>query len=271
MTVFSIAHKSANFNKAMVMHTLRNIWMDQGIDVRVGRTFAPDADLCLLHLDQTKILPRHIPPAPAGIRVLNNRVLDISKRSISTLLLTPDTDWDGPVIVKTDLNHFGGPERGAKRKGLRAWASDTAARISWRHAGRLPEKTYPVLNHLRRVPGWVWRDPALVVERFLPERDGDLYCLRGWMFLGSKGYGWRLFATDPLVKVESMVRFEYIDEQPEFLQDFRRENGYDFGKFDYVIYDGVPILLDANKTPGFSGDPNSPRIKMLASGLMDFL
>ncbi len=271
MPLISIAHKTAHLKHAFVVHSLRQHWLDAGLDVHVGRRFHADADLCLLHLDQTRISTARIPPAPGGVRMLNGRVLDISKRRFSTLLLTPDSDWQGPVIIKTDLNHFGAPEHGHTPKGWRAWAGAKAAQISWRHAGRLPHKTYPVVAHLRKVPGWVWRDQSLVVEKFMPERDGDFYCLRGWMFLGSRGYGWRLFSTDPLVKTGTMVKYEYIDEHPPFLQQLRAENDFDFGKFDYVVHDGVPILLDANKTPGFSGDPRSPRITDMAKGIWDYL
>jgi hypothetical protein len=271
MPVISVAHKSNHLHRSFVLHLLRQHWQDAGHKVILRRNFDPTADICLLHLDQTRIDPARIPAAPEGTPILNGRILDISKRSFSTLLLTPDSHWDGPVIIKTDLNHFGRPERAGKPRGWRAWAGATAAAISWRHAGRLPEQTYPVVKHLRKVPGWVWRDHRLIVEKFLPEREGDLYCLRGWMFLGTKGYGWRLFSKDPMVKVGSMVKYEYIDEQPAFLQQFRVDKGYDFGKFDYVMHDGVPILLDANKTPGFSGDPKSPRIADMATGLLDYL
>ena len=43
----------------------------------------------------------------------------------------------------------------------------------------------------------------------------------------------------------------------------RRDLGFDYGKFDYVIHEGRAILLDANSTPGsvFSGVCSS-RIKV---------
>jgi hypothetical protein len=271
LTIVSIVHKSATLKKTYALFALSQIWQSQGIDVRVGRTFDPDASLGFLHLDQTRIKPQHIPDVPPGLRIVNHRVLDISKRNISSLLLTPDSDWDGPIIIKTDLNSFGNPERRGKKVGWRDWATAKAAQVSWRHAGRLPKMTYPVLTGLKRVPGWVWRDPGLVVERFLPEREGDFYCLRGWMFLGNRGYGWRLFSTDPMVKINTMVKYEYIDEPPAVLHQFREQRNFDYGKFDYVMHDGVAILLDANKTPAFSGEANSPRINEIAKGLMDFL
>jgi hypothetical protein len=271
MALISVAHKSNRLHKAYVLHSLSALWREAGHEVRIGQRFVPDADAGILHVDLTRIDPLHIPARPLKGPVLNQQVLDISKRRISSLLLTPDSDWQGEVIIKTDLNHFGAPERTGRPLSWRARMQSKAAELSWRYARQLPHKTYPVLPHLRRVPGWVWRDPALVVERFMPEREGEYYCLRGWMFLGSKGYGYRLFSTDPLVKTGTMVKYEYIDEPPAALHDFRAAHGYDFGKFDYVMHEGAPILLDANKTPGFSGDPLSPRIRHLADGIRDFL
>jgi hypothetical protein len=52
----------------------------------------------------------------------------------------------------------------------------------------------------------------------------------------------------------------------------RREAlGFDYGKFDYVEHDGEPILLDANKTPTFRGDPEAQRVRWLSSGIEAFL
>jgi hypothetical protein len=45
----------------------------------------------------------------------------------------------------------------------------------------------------------------------------------------------------------------------------------DFGKFDYVVHDGRAIVFDANKTAALASDGNSPRLKMLAEGIWDFL
>jgi hypothetical protein len=203
--------------------------------------------------------------------VINNKVLDISKRNYSILQLQPQDDWQGQVIVKSNLNYFGIPERKDLPYSLMRELREQLAKRSWRYARTLPHKTYPVLNSIKFVPGWVWRDDDLIVEKFMPEREGDLYCLRGWIFLGSKSYGYRLFATDPLVKTESMVRYEINDEVPEDLIPFRKKMGFDYGKFDYVVHDGQTILLDANKTPTYRGPSDSPRIRLIAEGINDFL
>jgi hypothetical protein len=205
--------------------------------------------------------------------VINGSVLDISKRMHSSNLLLRDDAWDGPVIVKTDLNHFGLPERADMASApAAATAPDCRENLGhWQEARRLPDRHYPMLPSLQDVPEWVWNDPSYVVERFLPEREGELYCLRGWMFLGSFSYGWRLLGTDHMVKVSSVVRYEFIDEVPDELIALKQQTGFDFGKFDYVIHDGHPVVLDLNKTPAFAGDPASPRLKHLSCGIDEFL
>lgn len=40
---------------------------------------------------------------------------------------------------------------------------------------------------------------------------------------------------------------------PEELRAERHRLGFDYGKFDFVVRDGVAILLDANKTPWMPG------------------
>ncbi len=47
--------------------------------------------------------------------------------------------------------------------------------------------------------------------------------------------------------------------------------GVDFGQFDYVVHDDRAIVFDGNKTPSFTGPPDSPRIVDLSHGIEDFL
>jgi hypothetical protein len=42
-------------------------------------------------------------------------------------------------------------------------------------------KDYPVCKRIRDVPAWVWVRDDLVVERFVPEKEGDEYALRVWL------------------------------------------------------------------------------------------
>jgi hypothetical protein len=248
---------------------LAGYWHRSGIRVSTGPAWEAAADLGILHIDRTRLRPEEVPEGAP--RLLNGRVLDISKRVFSSQLLSPGDDWDGPVIVKTNLNHFGIPEVHGRPPALLARARLRFARLSWRLARALPPGHYPVLPRLASVPDWVWSDPELLVERFVPERDRGHYCLRGWMFFGARSYAYRLFSTHPLVKSGSMVGYEFLEGAPPELEAIRAAHGFDFGKFDYVEVDGRPILLDANKTPTVVGEGESPRMRHLAEGVGELL
>ncbi|WP_005036119.1 hypothetical protein [Holophaga foetida] len=246
-------------------------WERAGHRISYGAASLAGADLGILHVDRTRVFAKDLPGNPKGVPLLNGSVLDISKNLYSTLRVLPGDSWDGPVIIKSVLNCFGGPEwRGAPR-GLFARMRRKLARRHWRLAQCLPPGDYPILSKLSEVPEWVWEDPELIVERFLPEREGEFYCLRGWIFFGDRGYTYRLFSHAGVVKIKSMVKSEILGEPPPELEAFRAAHGFDFGKFDYVLVDGRPVILDVNKTPILSAAPDTPRVKDLAEGLRSFL
>jgi len=58
-----------------------------------------------------------------------------------------------------------------------------------------------------------------------------------------------LSSPEPIVNDGTSVRSVSIEVHPE-IEKMRRELGFDYGKFDYVIHDGQPLLLDINKTTG---------------------
>jgi len=268
----SVAELDRSLNDASVLRALGRIWHEEGYDLVVGQEYSADADVCILHHDRSILDAARLPEPPPSKRVVNGGVLDISKRRYSVLAVKPDDRWSGPVIVKTNLNHFGIPERqfgGRLPIGRRLRAR--VARRAWRIARMLPDRRYPVLERISKVPGWVWRSPDLIVEKFMPERDGDFYCLRGWLFLGSRGYAYRMVAADPMVKTGTMIRYEIFEDAPPEMHAMREQLGFDYGKFDYVVHDDRPILLDANKTPTFRGDPDSPHLRELAMGIEEFL
>jgi hypothetical protein len=267
----SIAHLSPDVRNTYALSAMMRIWTDEGYRIHVSDQYATDADACIMHLDLTKLDPQTVPRPPQGAPHINARVLDISKRAYSSLLLERSADWDGPVIIKTDLNNFGISERRRDGRKLFSEMRRRFARLSWRCARALPKRFYPILDSIREVPNWVWDDRYYVVEKFMPERVDDLYCVRGWLFLGSKGYAYRLFSTDPLVKTGSMVRHEFFERAPDDIMEWRERMGFDFGKFDYVERDGRSILLDANRTPSYTGAGDTPRFLNLASGIRDFL
>lgn len=134
----------------------------------------------------------------------------------------------------------------------------------------LDTSDYRVFDHPARVPWPVWHNRHFVVERFLPERDGDLYCLRTWTFLGDAYTHSRCWSPAPIIKARNVVRPEVLGEVPDELWRLRRELGFDYGKFDYVVHDGRVGLYDANRTPAARHLPGSvvePNIHILAAGL----
>jgi hypothetical protein len=253
---------------------LAGLWRDQGHRVSIGPVKTLSADVGILHVDRTRVEARWVPDNPLGRPLLNATVRDISKRRISSLMLSPEAPWRGPVIIKTDDNSCGQPERAQ----WPWWSARRLRRhltrlVPWSWVGELPRHEYPVLASLAQVPGWVWRRSDLVVERFVPEREGDCYALRSWVFFGDQEYGVHLLSRRPVVKAGNVVRHEYLDEVPESLREARRRWQVDFGKFDYVVAEGRAVLLDVNKTPTVrvaSANPSANLLR-LAGGLKPYL
>ena len=84
-----------------------------------------------------------------------------------------------------------------------------------------------------------------------------------------------MLANVPIIKSHHIIEREEVDVPPE-LQAWRERLGFDYGKFDYVVRDGVPILIDANRTPGApDGHRTNPEIirsmDRLATGIDDFI
>lgn len=144
---------------------------------------AIDADVTgfLFHIDLTFTteFPKHRPLLLSGldargIRALNGSVVDISKRSLQSVLrrlclpsLTadPDGDPDERVIVKSNLNAHGHPER-------RLSATDRAALDLPRNLDTIDP--YEIVRR-RDVPLERWQTPAVSVERFVDNPRGRFF------------------------------------------------------------------------------------------------
>ncbi len=236
----------------------------------------PLARLAILHVDLTVVPPAYLALGTRYRRCLNGGVADISKRRVADGLVQHGDGYDGPVVVKTDLNHQGSAESAMRRQGLgalRRAALQARERLPGRWSGRLPGGHYSVFPRAADVPGWVWRRPELVVQRLFEERREGLFALNQWYFLGEAGVVSTMLASVPFVNMASVVRrLPLHGEVPDELRLRRRELGFDYGKFDYVIAGGRAHLLDANRTPHLSGDPpTAERMlavhRLLASGL----
>lgn len=278
-------------NTGYLVRALMSGWSAQGHQIVVSRSVeaALDADLVFPHLDLT-ITPEPVRAALSHhAHVVNRRLTDISKSAVSSNLVGRGDSWEGPVIVKTDRNFGGQPEhrlglpaahpanalttplgwRGVARSVARAAASllrrarvrsptvatadtgDIRKAVDWERVETLSVGGYPVFERLRDVPSGVFRNPNLVVERFLPERDGELYCLRYYYICGDREANVRI--TSPARVIKGPVSTSMVLEPPpRALRELCLARGIDYGKLDYVIHEGEVVLLDINRTPASS-------------------
>jgi hypothetical protein len=251
--------------KSHLGYILRDSWTPQArrVTLHQGLKAPPAADLAFLHIDLTRTPEPYRQLGQVYPRCVNLAVTDIGKRRISRNLLGPEDDYDGPVLVKTELNHAGVPERRLARANAGRWrrlAEQIRHRLPPAWTGCLREDRYLLIDRRSAVPDWVWRAPGLVVERFFVERRGELYAMHMWYFLGDRDQVATSLATAPLVKGENTVqRLPPHQDVPDSLRQRRRELGFDYGKFDFVMVDGEAVLLDANRTPHASRDGLSER------------
>ncbi|WP_375205258.1 hypothetical protein [Hyphococcus sp.] len=224
------------------------------------------ADLAILHMDSTIVDKDYLALKNEFPATLNFDASDISKRNVSRSLLTKDAAWRGQVIVKSDLNYGGLVEvrrnKEARRRGL-----------AEPYPGAREKLIYDIYDSAGAVPPEVWSDPDLVVEKFMPEADADGYAMRTWVFLGDEGRCIRHVSPHPVIKSHGVIRTDVVDVPPEMFAE-RERLGIQYGKFDFVIYEGKPVLLDANKTPGAPDMPRDMRHRIanrLANGLEGFL
>jgi hypothetical protein len=212
----------------------------------------PDLDAGILHVAATRVPMKIVSRLPQQIPILNRRVLDISKRRISRMLVESKDDEVGPVIVKSNTNYAGlndfarlHPAQQRVRRIIRRLLAEK------RETDAIP---YQIYSSPREVPTRIWTDSGLVVERFLPERHGQLYCLRKWVFLGNTNILVIDRSSKPIVKAGESGQERLWEDVPEELMADRLRLGFDYGKFDFVVHDGKAVLLDANSTPGI-GQP----------------
>lgn len=242
--ILVLVHPSDLFrNRHFMVTGLFDHWIAAGHRVLVheGATGLPDADVALLHVDTTLVPDAYVEALRRYKVALNVGTGDISKRRISEQLVGPDDPYDGPVIVKTNANAGGVPE----------WLHEEVARASGRRTGPAVQPMltrYPVFASNAEVPDAMRRDPALVVERFMPERDERGYYTRHWIFFGEAERCTRVLGAEPVVKGADMLERIAVPV-PDELRAWRRRLGFDYGKFDFVIHEGKPVLLDVNRTP----------------------
>lgn len=242
-----------------MIYLLAEEWRSAGhrIIVHRGADNPPDGDVAVLHIDLTVVPEEYRSLTDRYPVVVNGTVLNIGKSTFSTGVLERGSTWTGPVIVKTEANCQGMPER---------------------NLGGPPGpvmKYYPLYRSSGDLPEEAWTTPGLIVERFTPEFDADGNYLRVWTFCGDRERSTRYRSPDAIVKLENVVGHEPV-AVPDEIRAWRAKLGFDYGKFDYVCPEGQPILLDANKTPVAAVTPQSnpelhASLRSLANGLRSLM
>lgn len=254
-------HARDRYNRqgGYIVDHLAQFWREDGHEVVYlfgTRQYLP-ADLLFVHVDLSVVPEEYLAFAARYPLVVNGRIRDIRKSVTSGSLLRRGDPWAGRVIVKSDLNYGGQPEqallqswlhrrsdlwRGVVRR-LRSMAGGDSSITSWRD--------YLLFDRLSDVPEQWFRNRQVVVERFCPEIEGGLYHLRMFQFLGDRWSCTRLASKEPIIKAESSIRVESIEPDP-VVTEWRDRLGMEYGKFDYVMHENTPVLLDVNKTTGAS-------------------
>jgi hypothetical protein len=216
---------------------LSKLWREDGHEViyLFGTSEFVPADVVIVHIDLSVVPDEYLEFAARYPVAVNGGVHDIRKSTFSTGILKQNDHYDGKVIVKSDLNYAGVSERyffGCSELPLFPNPND-----------------YRIFDHLSQVPKIYFDSPEAIAEKFEPEIENGFYCLRNYHFLGDRTFCLRWKSQTPIVNGRSRQDAEEIEPHPEIVAA-RERLKFDYGKFDYVVVDGKPILFDINKTEG---------------------
>ena len=251
-------HHTEAWAKMSIMAQLAKRWQQEGhtVNYLFGCEVYIPADILIIHVDLSETPREYLSFASQYPKVINLGLTDIRKRTISRNLVAQNDSYQGPVVIKTDLNCGGSPERNlgitAERKPFNLIKKlKKCFNIKDPASIRRPSD-YLIYLEKSKVPRSVFNNDGLVVEKFLPEKHGDAYYQRRYYFLSDTEYN-EIHATSvPIHASDSDDQcIDYWEEQdiPAELQAYRKELKADFGKIDYVIRDGQVVVFDVNRTP----------------------
>ncbi|MCP4837060.1 MAG: hypothetical protein GY895_20110 [Phycisphaera sp.] len=245
-------------------------WKDRGarvIDIIGAGTPVP-VDVLLCHVDLSVVPEEYRRFAQDHPRVINLSANDIRKSSYLDDLVGVDDPPSGPVIVKSDLNHGGLPERllGSKRTGPGRIASGIMRRLRRRLnvADEIRFKSdYRIYPDRRSVPARRFTDGS-VIQPFRPERRDGGYVLRECYFLGDVEILSTEVGSEAVMTTGRQVESRQASAPPE-VRAVRDRLKLDYGKIDYGCPDGDVVVYDANKCVGTRRDPGEPTRQLAAA------
>lgn len=239
-------------------------WEESGYHVShlYGPNEAVEADVLIIHVNVSVVPDDYLRFAERFPAAVNAAFTDIRKRRISTNLVTRDDDYQGPVVIKTDLN-FGGLIETEVDDRLKLPPLSFMQRVRRKlkikdpSAIRSPDD-YLIYDTKNTVPAKTFDDPNLVIERFLPERHGDEYYHRRYVFFGDAECNVTWAGRVPINSCDNDGHRNWTEPVRPELREFRMQLGADYGKIDYVIVDGEVEVFDVNRTPGGSPYDEDP-------------
>ena len=250
-----------------IMAQLAKRWRKEGhkVNFLFGCEVYIPADILVMHVDLSETPEVYLSYASQYPKVINLGLTDIRKRTISRNIVAKKDLYKGAVIIKTDLNCGGSPER---KLGMAAETKPSSfiqkikKRYNIKDPGSIQTPSdYIVYSRKSKVPRSVFDNSRLVVEKFLPEKHGDVYYQRRYYFLGEAEYNEIHSTSVPIHATDSDDHcIDYWEEQyiPEELRKFRKDLKADFGKIDYVIHDGKLVVFDINRTPSSGNVQRDP-------------
>ncbi len=266
-----------------VINELAHTWRSRGDRVTYlfgTQTYVP-ADILIVHVDLSMVPEPYLEFAAQYPVVLNGELSDIRKVQISQNLVALGDEWRGPVVVKSDLNSSGQPERTLsaswieRQSGLARKIAQAGRRLRSPNMPRREASIYTVFDSTNDIPSRWFDYGATVVERFLPEIENDLYHLRMVQILGDRRVGTRLASPEPIVKAASSIATTEMEPHP-MVDEWCARLHVDYGKLDYVLHEGEAVLLDVNKTTGSNSSYRESAVlarsrQHLAEGLYSYL
>jgi hypothetical protein len=236
--------------------SLAHFWKAEGIDpfFVFGTKKVLPADLALVHVNLSVVPDEYLEYARDYPYALNGKVRDIRKSSFSKNRVRPDDLYEGRVIVKSNLNYAGKPERRTSgnpsvwSRFVRKLASQDPADTRQQPCFTSP-LDYLIFDHRDLVPAEWFERTDIIVEKFLPEIRNGSYCIRNYYFLGDRGICVMKMGVHPIVNSATTTRIERVQVHPDILS-LQKTHHFDYGKFDYTLQENVPVFLDMNKTPG---------------------
>lgn len=248
----------ASLHRTYLLGLIARQWQMAGASVRVTAPVAayPAKDAVVVHIDRSVVPDSMLAPSRGHACAFNNHAADIRKSTYVEYRVHAGSTYHGPVIVKTDLNHAGWPERRQTRiGGIAAIAFSRIRRLLGLSTPILRKSDYQVYASAALVPKQRYTDGSLI-QQFLPERMGSQYVLREYYFLGDREFLNVEVQDTPIINSGTSIEYG-PGTPPDEVLAVRQQLRLDYGKIDYAIVDGRPVIYDANKTMGMHQPPST--------------